>query len=327
MIGAIIGDIIGSRFEWHNIKSKKFNLFDKGCHPTDDSVMSLAIADAILISKKTGNDLTQQAIQSMQDFGRTYPKAGYGGRFGKWLTEDHPRPYKSFGNGAAMRIGPCGFAAETLEEAQALSYAVTSVTHNHPDGFRGAETITSAVFLARHGKSKNEIRDYINNNCYSLDFTLDEIRASYKFDVSCKGSVPQAIEAFLEASDFEDAIRNAVSIGGDSDTIAAMAGVVAEAYFGIPESIINRAIEFLDSKEMATLYYFEKTFPSIALDENKKQSRTIFEVLDDLVDKVIPESTAIEVDDAGIMRAWVSSDDMIPDFSFFDSKGSKESKC
>jgi len=318
MIGAIIGDIAGSRFERHNNKSKKFKLFDKGCHPTDDSVMLLAIAEAILTSKASGSDLAQDAVQSMQDYGRTYPKAGYGGQFSKWLAEKDPHPYESFGNGAAMRVGPCGYAAETLDEAKSLSHTVTGVTHNHPDGLKGAETIAVAVFLARHGKRKDEIRSYVNDNYYQLDFTLDEIRKSYKFDVSCKGSVPQAIEAFLEASDFEDAIRNAISIGGDSDTIAAMAGAIAEAYFGIPEGIITRAIEFLDSKEMATLYYFEKMFPSMALDENGKQSRTIFDLLDDAVDKVIPEGTSVEVDDSGVMRAWVSDDDLIPDFSSFD---------
>ena len=285
MIGAIIGDIAGSRYEIINHKSKEFELFDKKCRPTDDSVMSLAVAKAILECEEDVYSLGKTAISAMQELGRIYKYAGYGGSFYMWLWAEDPQPYNSFGNGSAMRVGPCGFAAKNLDEAKLLSAKVTEISHNHPEGMKGAEAIATAVYLARNGKSKEEIRDYITANYYEIDFTLDQIRKSYRFDVSCQGSVPVALEAFFEAEDFEDAIRNAISVGGDSDTIAAMAGAVAEAYFGVPEGIINGAIEYLDARQMEILYYFEKKYPSKALDENGDSTRTVFEVLDDSVIK------------------------------------------
>lgn len=190
-----------------------------------------------------------------------------------------------------MRVSPCGYAANSLEEAKNLSAMVTRVSHDHPEGMKGAEAIAVAVFLARTGKSKEEIRKFIVENYYDIGFTLDQIRKNYKFDVSCQGSVPVALEAFLEAADFEDAVRNAISVGGDSDTIGAMAGAVAEAYYGIPEGLIERAINYLDARQMEILYYFEKKYPSKSLDEDGTASRTIFDVLDDCVDKVIPAGT------------------------------------
>ena len=285
MIGAIIGDIAGSRYEIINHKSKEFELFDKNCRPTDDSVMSLAVAKAILECEKDVDSLGKTAISAMQELGRIYKYAGYGGSFYMWLWAEDPQPYNSFGNGSAMRVGPCGFAAKNLEEAKSFSAKVTEISHNHPEGMKGAEAIATAVYLAKNGKTKEEIRDYITANYYEIDFTLDQIRKSYRFDVSCQGSVPVALEAFFEAEDFEDAIRNAISVGGDSDTIAAMAGAVAEAYFGVPEGIINGAIEYLDARQMEILYYFEKKYPSKALDENGDSTRTVFEVLDDSVIK------------------------------------------
>ena len=323
MIGAIIGDIVGSRYERINHKSKEFTFFDRMCRPTDDSVMSLAVAKAILDSAGDVDSLGKTAISAMQELGRIYKNAGYGGTFIKWLWSEEPQPYNSFGNGSAMRVGPCGFAAINLEEAKLLSSKVTEISHNHPEGMKGAEAIATAVYLARIGKSKEEIRNYITANYYDIDFSLDQIRKTYKFDVSCQASVPVALEAFFEAVDFEDAIRNAISVGGDSDTIAAMAGVVAEAYFGVPERIIDSAIEYLDARQMEILYYFEKRYPSKALDEEGKATRTIFEVLDDSVDKVIPAGTTIGVDgeySSGAVHAWVDHEALQPDFSSFGKK-------
>ena len=261
MLGAIIGDIAGSRFEWRNHKSKDFELFAPGCRFTDDSVMSLAIADAILECAGDYDRLRPAAISRMQVLGNSHPRAGYGGSFVRWLQEVDPKPYNSWGNGAAMRVSACGFAGNSLEQVKVLSRKVTDVTHNHPEGLKGAEATAVAVFLARQGKTIAEIKDYILENYYAIDFTLDEIREDYSFDVSCQGSVPQALEAFFESTDFEDAIRNAVSIGGDSDTIAAIAGGIAEAYYGIDENLRRRALAFLteDLREIVTA--FESVYP------------------------------------------------------------------
>ena len=259
MLGAIIGDIAGSRFEWANLKSKDFELMTYHCHPTDDSNMTLAVALAILKADGDWSKLPDLAVACMQDYGRKYPH-GYGSRFMEWIHSDHPQPYNSWGNGSAMRVSPCAWAASSLEEALQLSDAVTCVTHNHPEGVKGARAITAAIWMARQGSGIPEIRDCIQKNYYPLDFTLDQIRESYEFDVSCQGSVPQAIEAFVESSGFEDAIRNAISIGGDSDTIAAMAGSIAEAYYGIPAEIRDDALFFLDQPRRSVVSAFEQKY-------------------------------------------------------------------
>lgn len=261
MLGAIIGDIAGSRFEWQNIKSKEFELFTQGCGPTDDSVMTLAIAKAILsCNGRDFSGLGEKAVSCMQELGNRYPHAGYGGRFYGWLAQEDPQPYYSYGNGSAMRVSPCAYAADTLEEALQLAKAVTEVTHNHPEGIKGAQAATAAIFLALHGSSIGEIRAHINENYYPMNFTLDEIRPAYEFDVTCQGSVPQAIMAFLESTGFEDAIRNAISLGGDSDTIAAIAGSIAGAYYGVPADIRHLAIPFLDEFQLDILYRFENIY-------------------------------------------------------------------
>ena len=265
MLGAIAGDIIGSRFEWNNIKSRDFELFTKDCFITDDSVMTLAVAKALLTSRPGFEDLSTQAVRWMREIGRLYPDRGYGLRFEDWLYSDDPRPYGSFGNGAAMRVSPCAWAAGSLEEVKRLSRAVTEVTHNHPEGLLGAEAVAAAAYLARTGAEKEEIRRVITENYYPLDFTLDEIRECYGFDGTCQGSVPQALQAFFESESFEDAVRNAVSIGGDSDTIAAITGSVAECYYGIPKSIRNRALKYLDERLLAILLEFEAVYPPKAL--------------------------------------------------------------
>lgn len=261
MLGAILGDIAGSRFEWHNHRSKDFELLTRegGCKPTDDSYMSLAVAQALLLDDAQGS-LSERTVRLMQALGRKYPDGDYGGRFGRWLYEAKPQPYHSFGNGAAMRVSACGFAAESLEEAKALSHAVTCVTHNHPEGLKGAEAVAVAIYLARTGKSLAEIRAFIVQSYYDISFTLDDIRETYAFDETCQGSVPQAFEAFFESTSFEDAIRNAISIGGDSDTLAAITGGIAEAYYGIPADLRARARDFLDETLLSILDAFEARF-------------------------------------------------------------------
>ncbi|MDD6190728.1 MAG: ADP-ribosylglycohydrolase family protein [Firmicutes bacterium] len=260
MIGTVIGDIVGSIYEFGNIKTKDFELFSNRSRFTDDTVMSIAIAKAIVTCGKNIEKLSEQAVECMQSFGNRYPNAGYGGRFRMWIYSACPKPYNSFGNGAAMRVGPCAYAADSLEEALKMSDAVTAVTHNHPEGIKGARAVTEAAFMALHGSDRKEISDMIENRYYNMDFCLDDIRDTYEFDVSCQGSVPQAIEAFLEADSFEDTIRNAVSLGGDSDTIAAIAGTIAEAYFGVPESLRAGAYDFLDENLIETLEKFEREY-------------------------------------------------------------------
>lgn len=263
MIGVIAGDIAGSRFERINYKSKDlahkskdFELFvPEECSFTDDTVLSMAVAEALMQAED--KDLSTRAVESMQTFGRQYPNCGFGGTFCIWVQEDDPRPYGSYGNGAPMRVSACAWKADSLEEAQSLAEQVSAVSHNHPEAMKGAQAVASAIYLARTGKSKDEIREYIVQNYYPLDFTIDEIRPTYEFDVSAQGSVPQALQAFFESTDFEDAIRTAVSVGGDSDTIAAMAGSIAEAYYGVPDDIREQTESFLDDRLLGVLHAFE----------------------------------------------------------------------
>lgn len=268
MIGAIIGDIVGSRFEWHNCRKRDFELFSEKCHFTDDTVMSLAVAKAILKSRDIdGEPLEYNSIKYMQEMGRKYPHAGYGKKFKQWIKSKNPQPYHSCGNGAAMRVSPVAFSIHTdgffsdgFMIVSEMSKVVTSVTHNHPEGIKGAEAVTFAIYSARYGVSKEDIKREIMKHYYPLDFSIDEIRKSYKFDSSCQGSVPQAIMAFLESYSFEDAIRTAVSIGGDSDTIAAITGSIAEAYYGVPRWMYKKAVGYLDNNLKSILKEFEHYF-------------------------------------------------------------------
>ena len=246
MLGAIIGDIVGSRFEFNNHRSKDFELFSDDCFVTDDSIMTLAVAMAIIACEDDWEQLGDNAVMYMHKIGRKYPDCGYGGNFLQWMFDDNPKPYNSFGNGAAMRVSPCGFFASSEDEAKILSQKVTEVTHNHPEGLKGAEAVTITIFLARNGATKDEIMSRIVQDYYALDFSLDEIRGTYHFNETCQETVPQAIKAFLETISFEDAIRNAISIGGDSDTLAAITGSIAEAYYGVPFDIKSKALSFLD---------------------------------------------------------------------------------
>ena len=261
MIGAIIGDIVGSRFEWHNHRSKEFELFTSKCFATDDSIMTLAIGEALMRSQSDWSDLGAQAVRCMQGIGRPYPNCGYGGRFHRWIYSDHPHPYRSYGNGAAMRVSACGFVAGSLDEAKILSKTVTEVTHNHPEGVKGAEATTVAIYMARSGSSMAEIRELIDREYYPMNFTLDEIRPTYRFNETCQGTVPQALMAFFESTCFEDAIRNAISVGGDSDTLAAITGGVAQAYYGVPGELYDQAIEYLDPSLLDILQRFEVRYP------------------------------------------------------------------
>lgn len=240
MLGAIAGDVIGSVYEARPIKTTRFRLFHPLCRFTDDTVLTVALADSILHGTSY--------VDLLKTYYRAYPNAGYGGSFHQWAQSDDSRPYNSWGNGSAMRVSPVGFAFGTLDEVIEQAKRSAEVTHDHPEGIKGAQAVASAVFLARTGRDKDAIQAYVETTFgYDLGTPLDQIRETYEFDVSCQGSVPQAIRAFLESEDFEDAIRRAISIGGDSDTIACMAGGIAQAYYGgVPEEIAHRVYEILD---------------------------------------------------------------------------------
>ena len=255
MLGAILGDIIGSPYEFRSEKTKDFPLFSNGGSITDDSLMTIAVGCACVNANLCDEDDFKDKVACfMRLIGTQYRDAGYGGKFYKWLHDETMGPYKSFGNGSGMRVSPVAYAGKTLEEVEKLAKWSAEVTHNSLDGIRGAQAVASSIFLAKNGKSKDEIRKYVSDNYYILDFTLDEIRPNYSFDVTCLGSVPHAITCFLEADSFEDAIRNAVSLGGDGDTIGAMAGAIAEAYYGIPEDLQEKAFEYMD--DTVQEYYY-----------------------------------------------------------------------
>ena len=240
MLGAVAGDIIGSIYEFNNIKTKNFPLFSPQCHFTDDTVLTVAVADVIL----NGGEYAER----LKQYYRRYPNAGYGTNFKIWGESSSSEPYNSWGNGSAMRVSPVGFAFADLDRVLKEAKRSAEVTHNHPEGIKGAQATAAAIFLARTGKSKSDIKSYIETTfAYDLSQTLAAIRPYYQFDVSCQGSVPQAIIAFLESTDFEDAIRNAVSLGGDSDTIACITGGIAGAFYGsVPASIAQQALNYLD---------------------------------------------------------------------------------
>lgn len=254
MLGTIIGDIVGSVYEFESDKTKDFELFTEESQLTDDSMMTIAVGCACAKAELDDEeDFKSWVIYYMRKIGREFPSAGYGHHFFRWIKSDFMGAYNSCGNGSAMRVSPVAWVANSLEEAETLAKWSAEVTHNHPEGIKGAQAVAAAVYLARIGKSKAEIKKHIEQNYYSFDFTLDEIRPNYEFDVTCQGSVPQAIQCFLEATDFEDAIRNAVSLGGDGDTQAAMAGAIAEAFYGIPEDIKQKGLSYI--KGSINYYY------------------------------------------------------------------------
>jgi ADP-ribosylglycohydrolase len=242
MIGAISGDIIGSVYEGHHIRTIDFSLFDDRCTFTDDTVLTAAIADAILTGSEYG--------EKLKEYFNLYPGRGYGAHFRKWATHSFSQPYYSMGNGSAMRVSPVGFAFNTLDEVLREAQKSAEPTHNHPEGIKGAQATASSIFLARGGAGKEEIKAYVESHFnYDLKEPLDQIRTYYSFDGTCPGSVPQAIRAFLESNDYEDAIRKAISIGGDSDTIACIAGGIAEAFYKkVPNDIVERVKKILDQR-------------------------------------------------------------------------------
>ncbi|NOU60580.1 ADP-ribosylglycohydrolase family protein [Marinifilum caeruleilacunae] len=258
MIGAIAGDIIGSVFEWNNYKGIDFELFQANSDFTDDSVLTIATAETLL----KGDDYANM----YQTYGRYYPNRGYGGRFASWIYDDFAQPYNSWGNGSAMRVSPVGFYCNSLDEVLKEAKKSAEVTHNHPEGIKGAQATALAIFLARSGNSKEAIREIITNLfAYNLDRTCEQIRPDYEFNESCQGTVPEAIIAFLDSSDYESAIRLAISLGGDSDTIACITGSIAQAYYKeIPEYILNKVNDILPTEFKEIIAQFErKTYISL----------------------------------------------------------------
>lgn len=265
MYGAILGDMIGAPYEFdRGDKTKDFPLFIRGSQFTDDSVMSIAVAEALLDTMgQTDDEVKAALVQSMQTWGRKYPHAGYGGRFRGWLREKHPEPYGSYGNGSAMRVSSAGWLYPTLDETRYAARLTAEVTHNHPEGIKGAEATASAIFLARTGKSKDKIQDYIVSEFgYDLSRTCDEIRPTYHHVESCQKTVPEAITAFLEGTDFEDVIRTAVSLGGDCDTLTCIAGSIAEAFYGIPEEMMEECRKRMPNEMLGVLNRFEQAVHS-----------------------------------------------------------------
>ena len=264
MLGALAGDVIGSRFEHAGIKSKHFELFNQQSAFTDDTVHTVALADSILHKVPFPDKL--------REYYQCYPGAGYGGRFRRWAESSTPEPYQSYGNGSAMRVSPVAWLYDSLQDVLSEARKSAAVTHDHPEGVRGAQAVAGAVFMARNKAGKKVIRAFVEDVfSYDLSATLAEIRPYYRFDVTCQGSVPQAVRAFLEAEDFEDAVRNAVSLGGDSDTQACIAGSIAEAYFGgVPAHIKAQTESFLDQRILTVLQLFDdrekscRTFPAEA---------------------------------------------------------------
>ena len=260
MIGAILGDMIGAPYEFDmGNKTKDFPLFCTYSRFTDDSVMSIAVAEALMDSAGKSDEEIQKCIaDSMQRWGHRYPNAGYGGMFYRWLHSRNPRPYGSYGNGSAMRVSSAGWLYDSLEETRHMARLSAQVTHNHPEGIKGAEAAAAAIFLARTGHSKEEIRSYIVSEfCYDLSRTCDQIRPGYHHVESCQETVPEAITAFLEGKDFEDVIRTAVSLGGDCDTLTCIAGGMAEAFYGIPDWILLEGRGRLPADMLKVLDRFE----------------------------------------------------------------------
>ena len=261
MIGAILGDMIGAPYEFdRSQKTKEFPLFSRGSQFTDDSVMTIAVAEALMDTLgKSDDEIRAALVASMQDWGHHYPDAGYGGRFRGWLRAKNPKPYGSYGNGSAMRVSAAGWLYDTLEETRHMARLTAEVTHNHPEGIKGAEASASAIFMSRTGSSKEEIRDYIVTEFgYDLSRTCDEIRPTFRHDESCQRTVPEAITAFLEGTDFEDVIRTAVSLGGDCDTLTCIAGSIADAFYGVPGEMVAECRKRLPEDMLAVLDKFQE---------------------------------------------------------------------
>lgn len=254
MLGAVVGDIIGSVHEWRGTKTKDFPLFVSGSTFTDDSVLSVAVAEWIL----TGRDL----VNLLHEYTDTYPGRGYGGMYSSWAENRSREPYNSFGNGAAMRVSPIGFALDTIEDVLVWAERSAAVTHNHPEGIRGAQATATAVFFACRGQDKDQIKRTLELQFgYDLSAGIDQLRPAYHFDETCQGTVPAALVAFFDSTSYEDAVRNAISLGGDADTLACITGGIAEAYYGgVPHDIAERAIALLDAKLVEVIQRFRERF-------------------------------------------------------------------
>lgn len=255
MLGAAIGDIVGSMHVWNNIRTKKFELFDIRSQFSGATVLTCAVAKALRAYVDSGKklDLASELTEELLNFGWKYPDINYGRNFLAWLFADEQTPYGSAGAGSAMRVSAAGWLAGTLAEAEELAKKTAEVTHSHEEGIKGAQAVAAAIFLARQHTPKEEMKQYIEERYYKLDFELKDIRLRYNYTPTSPGTVPPALEAFFESEDFEDALRNAVSIGGDSATLAAIAGSVAEAYYGIPEEIRKKAVPFFDAEILQAL--------------------------------------------------------------------------
>ena len=259
MLGAIIGDIVGSRFEVSNHKNINFELFHSNCNFTDDTICTVAVADWLIKEEGKQNDFANHLQKWCLQFSN--PMGGYGTRFASWIREKHPKPYGSYGNGSAMRIAPVGWSCESLDETCSVAGEIAAVSHNHPEGIKGAQATASAIFLARKGFSKIEIRLQISQLFgYNLNRTCEEIRPVYEYNETCQGTVPEAIVAFLDSTDFENAIRLAVSLGGDSDTLTCITGAIAEAFYGIPYELENEALSYLPENIMKVITLFKNKY-------------------------------------------------------------------
>ena len=260
MFGAVVGDVVGSRFEFSGEKSRDFDLFSEYCFFTDDTVMTCAIAKAISDSKGDYGELSARAVACMVELGRKYPDCGYGSMFCRWLEEKYPQPYHSCGNGSAMRVSPVAYAAKTVEEVIELARKVTVVSHDHPEGIKGAEAVAVAIWLALHGKSKQEIRDHVEEHYYHIKDNYDDLPVTFFVDATCQETVPPSLYAFFASDSFEDALRIAVAFGGDTDTMAAITGSIAGAYYGIPREIECRTRSYLDEYLLGIIDRFRRKF-------------------------------------------------------------------
>ena len=335
MYGAILGDIVGSsyEFDYNNYKGKDFPLFSQRSEFTDDTVMTLAVTRALLDTRGQ-DDITIKAalVREMQRLGRAYPDKGYGARFNQWLYEDDPQPYRSYGNGSAMRVSPAAWLAESIQEALHLAKLTADVTHDHPEGIKGAQAVAAAIFLARTGHSKVVIKAYVECKFgYDLSRTCDEIRPTYHHVESCQQTVPEAIIAFLEAESFEDAVRNAVSLGGDTDTLAAITGSIAEAYFGIPAVLkaecrkridpeMNRVLDAFDEALGRTCRNLDERMQGNALIENAIINLYEKQDNDSFIDVVTSICFRIKQDGSGMVPFVTVGEGMFSDLDVYSLK-------
>jgi ADP-ribosylglycohydrolase len=257
MYGAILGDIIGSKFEFDNGgKTKEFELFERGDSWTDDTVMTVAVAEALMSAGREAGvaEIEAACVKTMQKWGQRYPHAGYGARFIHWISDRNPKPYNSYGNGSAMRVSAAGWLYDTIERTREVARATANVSHNHPEGLKGAECTAAVIFLARTGAAKQEIEEYVKREFgYDFSETLEEMRARHSHDESCMDTLPKALRAFFDGTDFEDVVRNAVSLGGDADTIGAIAGAMGEAMYGVPARLKEECLRRIKPDMRATV--------------------------------------------------------------------------